>query len=480
MELEPVIGLECHVQLKTKTKLFSSAQSAFGHPPNTLLDVVDLGLPGVLPVLNEKAVEYAVRLGLALGCKVHRKSVFARKHYFYPDLPKGYQISQHLQPICTGGTLSIQTAKGEKQIGITRIHIEEDAGKTIHVEGGQVSYLDFNRAGTPLLEVVTQPDLRSSEEAMAFFKKLRSIVMYLGICDGNLQEGSMRADLNVSLRPVGQEEFGTRTETKNVNSIRFLGMAADFEIRRQALEIGDGKVIIQETRLWDSVKKETKAMRSKEEAHDYRYFPDPDLPTLGVPEQTIRHIQETLPELAEQKAKRFVERLGLSDYDASVLTSEKAIADYFEEALLDYSKNPKGVANWVINDVLRMTKTQEEDRGEALSCPIRPQAIAELVHLIDEGHISGKIAKSVFDILFSEPQKSPKSIVEEQGWVVEKDTNALLSAIERVFQSHPNEVQKYRSGKTQVFGFLVGQVMKETKGKADPKEVNRLLLNKLE
>lgn len=475
-DYEVVIGLECHIQLSTKTKLFSPAPNHYGDAPNTNVDVVDLGLPGVLPVLNAQAVEYALRLGSALQCAINHRSVFARKHYFYPDLPKGYQISQYDLPICGPGKLRIELDNGEeKWIGIHRIHIEEDAGKNIHVEGGTSSYVDYNRAGTPLLEVVTDPDMRSAEEAMAVFRTLRSVAMYLGVCDGNMQEGSLRADLNVSVRKKGSQAFGTRTETKNLNSIRFLGQAVEFEMRRQIMEIESGRNIVQETRLWDSNKKESRSMRSKEEAHDYRYFPDPDLLPLIVDEKHVQKIASSRPELAHEKAKRFCEQLGLTAYDAKVLTQEKELADYFESALVVHN-NAKAIANWVINDVLRIVKSHSsDDELGAFSCKIPSQTIAGLVKLIDDRVISGKIAKQVFEILVDNPTRDPADIVKENNWVVETDVSAIQSAIAAVIASNPDEVAKFKSGKQQVFGFLMGEVMKRTQGKADPKETSRLL-----
>ena len=393
---EIVIGLECHVQLLTQSKLFSPARNRYGDAPNTNVDVVDIALPGVLPVLNEAAVQQALRLGLALGCDIRRKNVFARKHYFYPDLPKGYQISQFDQPICEGGSVAIETTQGQMRVGLTRIHIEEDAGKNLHVESGNASYCDYNRAGTPLVEVVSEPDMRSAEEAMAYMRTLRQIVMYLGVCDGNLQEGSMRADANVSVRKKGAGKLGQRTEMKNINSPRYLGQAIEFEARRQILELEAGRSIVQETRLWDPDRKESRPMRSKEDAHDYRYFPDPDLLPVIIHESEIERVRAALPELPRDKTKRLIEKLGLSPYDAAVLVSEKAIADYFEAALALHA-NAKGIANWVINEVLRVVKSKSgEDGSDIAQAGIPAASVAALVKLIDDGTISGKIAKDVF------------------------------------------------------------------------------------
>lgn len=478
-EFETVIGLECHIQLMTKSKLFSPAKNAFGDPPNTNADVIDLGLPGVLPVINQDAVNFAVRLGFALGCQIHSKSVFSRKHYFYPDLPKGYQISQYDEPICGPGRLRFWLDGKEREIGITRIHIEEDAGKSLHVEGQNASFLDFNRAGTPLLEVVTEPDLRTAEEAMAAFRQLRTIAMYLGICDGNLQEGSLRADLNVSVRRKNASQFGTRTETKNLNSPRFLGQAVEFEARRQMLAVLHGEAIVQQTRLWDPNKKESRALRSKEDAHDYRYFPDPDLLPLVLSENEIQKIRETVPELPDQKFKRFRESLGLNEYDARILTEEKGIADYFERAL-ELHPNAKSIANWIINDVLRVNKLRsDEEEASLASSPIGPEYLAELVQLIDNQTISSKIAKIVFEEMLSS-SLSPSQIVQDKGLQVQKDSAALAELIDAVLHENPEEVQKYRAGKQQVFGFLMGKVMQKSQGKAEPQEANEILRQKLQ
>ncbi|MBL4819311.1 MAG: Asp-tRNA(Asn)/Glu-tRNA(Gln) amidotransferase subunit GatB, partial [Deltaproteobacteria bacterium] len=460
-DYEVVIGLECHVQLLTKSKLFSPAKNQYGDEPNTNIDVLDIGLPGTLPVLNDQAVVFALRLGLALGCKINLTSIFARKHYFYPDLPKGYQITQHEQPICGEGKLSFQTKEGLKSISIERIHIEEDAGKNIHVEGGNASFCDYNRAGTPLLEVVTKPDLRSAEDAMEAYKALRALVTYLNICDGNLQEGSMRADANVSIRPQGSEQLGTRTETKNLNSIRFLGQAIEYESRRQALELDAGKPIRQETRLWDSNRKESRALRSKEDMHDYRYFPDPDLLPLVLEATEVEEVKRHLPELPLQKIERYQSELGLNAYDASVLTAEKEVAAYFELALAKHS-NAKSLANWVINEM-------------QLNPQVSPEKLAELVKLIDDRVISGTIAKTVYAELLADPESSPNEIVESKGLKMQRDTGALKAMIEQICGEYPAEVGKIKAGKTQIFGFLIGQVMKRTQGKADPVEARDLL-----
>ncbi len=460
-DYEVVIGLECHVQLLTQSKLFSSAKNQYGDEPNTNVDAVDIALPGTLPVLNQKAVEFALRLGIALGCEINLTSVFARKHYFYPDLPKGYQISQYDLPICGPGKLTFQTKDGLKTIGIERIHIEEDAGKNIHVEGGNSSFCDYNRAGTPLLEVVTKPDLRCAEDAMEAYKALRALVTYLNICDGNLQEGSMRADANVSIMPRGSDKFGTRTETKNLNSIKFLGQAIEFESRRQALELEAGRSINQETRLWDSNRKESRALRSKEEAHDYRYFPDPDLLPLVLSPEEVENVKANLPELPLQKLARYQEQLALNAYDAGVLTVEKEIATYFENALALHA-NAKSLANWIINEM-------------QLEPKITPAQLAELVKLIDDRVISGTIAKTVYEALLTEPGTTPTQIVESRGLKMQRDSGALQAIIESVCTNNAAEVEKFKSGKQQVFGFLMGQVMKQSAGKADPAQATELL-----
>ncbi len=482
-DYETVIGLECHVQLLTAAKLFSPARNRYGDEPNTNVDVQDAGLPGVLPVLNGRVVELALRLGLALGCRIRRHSTFARKHYFYPDLPKGYQISQFDEPLCEGGALVIDTQRGERTLELTRIHVEEDAGKNLHAGDERVSYVDYNRAGTPLLEVVSEPCMRTAEEAMAFVRTLRSLVMYLGISDGNMQEGSLRADANVSVRKKGETTLGQRTEMKNLNSVRFLGAAIEAEARRQAMELDAGGRIVMETRLWDEQKRETRVMRTKEEAHDYRYFPDPDLLPLVVTGEEIERTRASLPELPRAKERRFVSELGLSPADARTLVADKQIADYFEAALRAHD-NARAVANWVVNDVLRLAKLRKsdepaDDTGEpepdTFSVPIAPEAVGKLVRLIDDGVITGRIAKQVFGELAEGRGADPASIVSAKGWQVERDSGALRALAEALLQKHPKEVLSYRGGKVKALGFFVGQVLKASGGKADPAEVNRLL-----
>lgn len=475
-----VIGLECHTQLLTSSKLFSPGKNNYGDSPNENVDVIDIALPGTLPVLNEKAVRFAIALGLAMRCKINQSSTFARKHYFYPDLPKGYQISQFDEPVCGRGELLVDTPSGTKIVGITRIHLEEDAGKNIHVDGGAVSFVDYNRAGTPLLEIVTEPDLRSAEDAMATLRAIRSMVTYLGVCDGNMQEGSIRADVNVSVHLKTSQTLGTRAEIKNLNSMRFLGQAVEYEFRRQVLELEAGRPIVQETRLWDSNLKETRTMRSKEESHDYRYFPDPDLLPLTFGQDLIEAVKSTLPELAPAKIARFCQELNLSKYDAEVLTAEKEIADYFEAAVSTHA-NAKSIANWVINDVLRIIKSKGDEEVSGIKdCAITPAAIGSLVKLIDSGDITGKIAKQVFEHLVLNPELTPLEIVEKNGWKTERDSSVVEFAIDQVIAEFPTEVASYKSGKVQIFGFLMGQLMQKTKGKASPQEATAMLKSKLQ
>lgn len=477
---ETVIGFECHVQLSTAAKLFSKGANRYGSAPNSLIDVVDAGLPGVLPVINKKAVEFAIKLGLALSCEINRESIFARKHYFYPDLPKGYQISQFDRPICEHGRLFFMVDGIEKSIRIRRIHIEEDAGKNTHLDGVNASYVDFNRAGTPLLEVVTEPDLRTAQDAMEAFKALRQLVTFLDICDGNMQEGSLRADCNVSVRKTNDPNLGIRTETKNLNSFRYLGQAIGFESRRQIIEIESGNKINQETRLWDPNAKESRPLRSKEEAHDYRYFPDPDLLPLRLSSEMLEDVSKTLPELPLAKFKRYQSQFGLNPHDAHMLSGERGLSAYFELAV-NCHDNPKGIANWIINDLLRSAKEVadfEEGLGE-FSTPIAANSIARLVKLIDNQTISSNIAKRVFAVMEKSPERDPLEIVEENQWQVVNNQNEIGAFIRQVIKDNPEEVTKYREGKTKVFAFLMGQVMKVSKGKLDPKSAHELLLKGL-
>ena len=475
MEFEPVIGLEVHAQLKTKTKIFCACSTSFGAPPNTHTCPVCLGMPGVLPVLNKKVVDYTLRMALATNCTISQESRFARKNYFYPDLPKGYQISQYELPIAEHGFIDIEINGGLQRIGITRIHMEEDAGKLGHDPDRPVSMVDFNRTGVPLMEIVSEPDIRSAEEAGSYLRQLRSIVRYIGICDGNLEEGSFRCDANVSIRPKGGQKLGTRTELKNLNSFKHVEKAIVYEISRQKETLLDGGQIVQETRLWDPDKNKTTSMRSKEEAHDYRYFPDPDLLPLVIDTEWIQSIKKSLPELPDQKKKRFIEKFDLPSYDAGLLTSDRELADYFEACVRRFPQ-PKQVSNWVMGSLLGLLNAQDKAIAES---PVSPENLARLLALIEEGLISGKIAKTVFDDM-AQTGKPAKQIVEEKGLIQITDTAAIDDVVVKIISNNPKEVAAYQNGKTKLLGFFVGQVMRETGGKANPKLVNEILKRKLD
>ncbi|GAB1409025.1 Asp-tRNA(Asn)/Glu-tRNA(Gln) amidotransferase subunit GatB [Desulfovibrionales bacterium] len=473
-DYEIVIGLEVHAQLKTQSKIFCSCSTQFGTSPNENTCPICLGMPGTLPVLNARAVEYAIKMAMAVDCQVNMRSVFARKNYFYPDLPAGYQISQLDLPVAEHGHLNIQTDQGQKRIGITRIHMENDAGKNVHSSTDNVSYVDLNRAGMPLIEIVSEPDMRSSDEAVAYLKNLRAILVYLGICDGNLEEGSFRCDANVSIRPWGQKEFGTRVELKNMNSFRNVQRAIEYEVQRQKDALEDGEELFQETRLFDATKGETRSMRGKEEAHDYRYFPDPDLVPLVLESAWIDQWRAELPELPQARLLRFCEALGLPEYDAQVLTAEKDIADYFEAAVAVYNE-PKKVSNWVMGEVMR----ELNDRSATLdACKLVPADLARLIKLVDTGVISGSIAKSVFKDLF-ETGGDPEAYVQAKGLVQISDTSAIEGYVDEVLAENPDEVARFKAGDKKLTGFFVGQVMKKSKGKANPGLVNQLLVNKM-
>lgn len=475
MSWETVIGLEIHAQLATSSKIFSSASTKYGAPPNTQACAVDLGLPGVLPVLNKEAVTMAVKFGLAIGATVASRSVFARKNYFYPDLPKGYQISQYELPIVQTGHLQIEIDDQEKTIGITRAHLEEDAGKSLHEDLQGLTGIDLNRAGTPLLEIVSEPDLRSAAEAVAYMKKLHALVRYLEICDGNMQEGSFRCDANVSVRPQGQTTLGTRTELKNLNSFRFIERAINFEIERQIEVLESGGQIIQETRLYDAVKNETRSMRSKEEANDYRYFPDPDLLPLTIEPELLATVKKALPELPDEKKQRFMREYGLSLYDASVLTISRELANFFEETVKLSASEPKLCVSWVMGDFSAFLNKYNVEIQEA---PIKADQLASLLRRISDGTISGKIAKQLFEAIWN-GEGSVDTLIEKQGLKQVTDDSAIERVIEEVLTNNPEQLTAYRQGKDKLFGFFVGQVMKASQGKANPAQVNALLKKKL-
>ena len=470
MDYETVIGLEVHAQLLTDSKIFCGCSTQFGAEPNSHTCQICLGMPGVLPVLNKKVVEFAMKMAFATHCRINEADVFARKNYFYPDLPKGYQISQYDRPLAEKGYMDIEVNGDKKRIGITRIHMEEDAGKLLHDDFSPSSYVDYNRTGVPLIEIVSEPDIRSPEEAAAYLKRLHETVVYLEICDGNMEEGSFRCDANVSIRPRGQAEFGTRTELKNMNSFRNVQRALEYEVKRQQYILESGGQIVQETRLWDDAQGVTMSMRGKEEAHDYRYFPDPDLVPVVIDAEWIQQIESTLPELPLEKRERFVAEFGIPAYDAGVLTAGRALADYYEKTV-KLSGKPKVASNWIMGELLRFLN---EDKRDIKDSPIQPEAIAEMINLIEDGTISGKMAKEVFEEMY-QTSKSPRMIIEEKGLVQITDEDALKKAIAEVIAASPEQVENYRKGKDKLFGFFVGQVMKATKGKANPALVNELL-----
>ncbi len=469
---EAVIGLEIHAQLLTESKIFCGCSTRFGAEPNTQTCPVCIGMPGVLPVLNRRAVEFTIRTGLALNCTIASYSRFARKNYFYPDLPKGYQISQYELPLCRDGHLEIHAGGVRRRVGITRIHLEEDAGKNIHQKDS--SLVDLNRAGVPLMEIVTEPDIRTPTEAAAFMKKLRNILRYLDVCDGNMEQGSLRCDANVSVRPAGSTGLGTKTEVKNINSFRFVEKALAYEIRRQMRVLEEGGRVVQETRLWDPAAGVTVSMRTKEEAQDYRYFPEPDLVPLEVGEEWIEEIRSTLVELPDKKRERFMSEYGLPEYDAEVLTEERAVADWFEEAVR-LGGSPKAVSNWMMTELSRLLN---ETGREIADAPITPAHLVSLLKLIEEGTISGTIAKTVFEEVFRSGRE-PEVIVREKGLVQITDTGEIERLVDDVLSANPAEVERYRKGEAKLLGFFVGQVMKASKGKANPKLVNELLRRKL-
>jgi len=471
MDFETVIGLEVHAQMLTDTKIFCSCSTKFGGAPNSHVCPVCLGMPGVLPVLNKKVVEYAMKMALATNCEINKSCEFARKNYFYPDLPKGYQISQYAYPLAEHGHILLDTNNGEqRKIGITRIHMEEDAGKLVHDEHNPVSYVDLNRTGVPLIEIVSEPDMRSPEEAADYLRRLHEILVYLEICDGNMEEGSFRCDANVSIRPRGQKEYGTRTELKNMNSFRNVQRALEYEIKRQQYLVENGGTVVQETRLWDDAQGVTNSMRSKEEAHDYRYFPDPDLVPILVDDAWVGEIKKDLPELPLAKRERFVNEYQIPAYDAGVLTSDKALALYYEDVVKICNK-PKVASNWIMGDIMRFLN---EDKRSIRECPITAQSLADMIKLIEDGAISGKMAKEVVEDMYK-TGKSPQDIIKDKGLVQITDEGELVKAITSIIEANQAQVAEYRGGKEKVFGFFVGQVMKATKGKANPQLVNELL-----
>ena len=475
MEWETVIGLEIHAQLSTKSKIFSSASTKFGQEPNSQACAVDLGLPGVLPVLNVEAVNKAIKFGLAVNAHINQRNIFDRKNYFYPDLPKGYQISQMDLPIVGEGEIEITVGEMTKVVGVTRAHLEEDAGKSVHDMFNDYTAVDLNRAGTPLLEIVSEPDMRNAKEAVAYAKKIHALVQYIGICDGNMQEGSFRCDANVSIRPLGQEKLGTRAELKNINSFKFLERAINLEVERQQDILEEGGSVVQETRLYDAVKHETRSMRSKEEANDYRYFPDPDLLPVEISDELLNTIRADLPELPVEKKARFVAELGLNEYDADVLTSQKSLADYFETMLNGNEKNAKLCANWVMGE---LSASLNKNQLEIEQSPVTASHLAQLITRIGDDTISGKIAKDVFKAMW-EGEGSADEIIAAKGLKQMTDTGAIEAIIDEIIANNAPQVEQFKSGNEKILGFFVGQAMKASQGKANPKLLNELLRKKL-
>ena len=477
MQWETVIGLEVHAQLATRSKIFSGASTAYGAQPNTQACAVDLGLPGVLPVLNEAAVRMAAMFGLAIDATVAPRSIFARKNYFYPDLPKGYQISQYEQPIVAGGVVDIELDDGRsKRIRVTRAHLEEDAGKSLHEDFHGMTGIDLNRAGTPLLEIVSEPDMRSAAEAVAYLRKLHQLVRYLGVCDGNMQEGSFRCDANVSVRPLGDNRLGTRAELKNLNSFRFIERAINFEVERQVELLEGGGQVVQETRLYDPELDETRSLRGKEEANDYRYFPDPDLLPVEVSPELLDELRQSMPELPDARRRRFESSYGLGGADAAALTASRPLADYYEDCAGAAGGEYKLAANWVMGEVAAALNRADSDISE---CPVEATALARLITRVADGTISGKIAKTVFEAMW-QGEGDVDAIIESRGLRQVSDTSALASLVEDAVSAHPEQAAQYRAGKQKLLGFFVGQVMKATQGKANPAELNRLLKERLE
>jgi len=473
MQYEVVIGLETHAQLLTDSKMFCGCSTKFGAEPNTQTCPVCIGMPGVLPVINKKAIEYVIKTGLAMNCKISSYSRFARKNYFYPDLPKGYQISQYELPLCRDGYIKIITNGAKNKIGITRVHLEEDAGKNIH-ESANYSLVDLNRAGVPLMEIVTEPDIHSPQEAVEFIKKLRALLRYLGVCDGNMEQGSLRCDANVSVRLLKQKEFGVKTEIKNMNSFKFIEKALEYEIKRQIKVLKEGGVITQETRLWDPDRGVTESMRSKEEAHDYRYFPEPDLLPIEIDNTWVESIKAKIPELPDAKRDRFIRGYRLPEYDADLLTFERSMADWFEEAV-KLGGNPKTVSNWIMVELMRLLNEEGKSIDE---CTLKPSQLVEMLRLIDKGVISGKIAKTVFEEMYKTGEFA-EVIVREKGLVQITDTAEIEAVIDEVLKNNPGEVERFKAGEGKLIGFFAGQIMKATKGKANPQIVNELLKRKL-